>query len=85
MPAKLLVINRSASKQLLKLPLIIHQRVITALKQIKANPVAGAKLHGEMAAYYKFRIGDYRIVYKFYSKESRVDVVKIEHRQGVYR
>lgn len=85
MPAKSLIVHKSAKKNLLKLPIKIHRKIISSLDQIKYNPTTGMKLHGELGNYFKFRLGDYRIVYKFNSKESLVEVVKIEHRQGVYK
>lgn len=85
MPAKILFTSRKVDKQLSKLPLKVNIRVVQALRQLKQNPLAGAKLGGELSGNYKFRVGDYRIVYKFDSKESRVEVAKIEHRQGVYK
>lgn len=85
MLAKSVIVEKSAKKRLLKLPLHIHKRIIKALETIQENPIAGVKLHGELEQYYKYRIGDYRIVYSFNSKESIVTVVKVEHRQGVYK
>lgn len=85
MPAKILFTSPKVDKQLSKIPLKANVRVVQALRQLKQNPLAGAKLGGELFGNYKFRVGDYRIVYKFDAKESRVDVVKIEHRQGIYR
>lgn len=85
MPAKYLSTEKSVRKHLKKLPMSIHSKVIKALDVIKNNPLSGEKLHGELKNYYKYRVGDYRIVYKFDSKASTVIVVKVEHRQGVYR
>ena len=85
MPARQLLLLRSARKNLLKLPLDIHQRVIRALDVIKSNPFTGSRLKGELADFFKYRIGDYRIVYRFDKKTKTVVVVKIEHRRGVYR
>lgn len=85
MPAKFLITQQSAKKNLRKLPLHIHQKIIRVLDKIKENPLTGIKLHGELSGCYKFRVGDYRIVYKFDKKTSIVEVVKVEHRQGVYR
>ena len=85
MPAKSVVVEKHARKRLLKLPLSIHKRIIRALEIIQENPLIGVKLHGELEKYYKYRVGDYRIVYSFDSKESTVTVVKVEHRQGVYK
>jgi len=75
MPAKIFNLTKKPNKQIGRLPLRIQDKIDLAFETIKQNPVSGAK----------FRVGDYRIVYKFNAKESRVDVVKIEHRQGVYK
>ncbi len=85
MPARNFVISKKANKEALKLPLSIQNKINKAFGILKLNPLAGAKLQGELAGHYKFRIGDYRIVYKFNSKERILEVVKIEHRQGVYK
>ena len=85
MSADILKLNRSAKKQLDKLPLKLHQRVIKAFVFIKENPLSGPKLSGELSDYHKFRIGDYRIVYKFDSGKGVIEVVKVERRGGVYR
>lgn len=85
MPAKFLVTQNSVKKNLRRLPIHIHQKIIRTLDKIKENPLTGIKLHGELSNYYKFRVGDYRIVYKFDKETSIVVIVRIEHRQGVYR
>lgn len=85
MPAEYLLLERPAKKSLRKLPIHVHKKIITALDDLLKNPLIGAKLHGELADYYKVRVGDYRIVYRFDKKQSIVTVVKIEHRQGAYK
>lgn len=85
MSADSLVVKKSERKKLQKLPTQIHLRIIETLDKIKGNPLIGAKLHGELAGYFKLRLGDYRIVYSFDAKHSIVYVVKIEHRQGIYK
>ena len=84
MAVKNLQLAQSVDKSLSKLPKNIQSKIISSFDRIKQNPISGIKLHGELKNYYKFRVGDYRIVYKFSSKESLVQIVKIEHRQGVY-
>lgn len=85
MPAKYFSITKKANKQILKLPLRIQNKIDKAYSILKENPISGEKLKGELSEYYKFRVGDYRIVYSFDVKKSKVTIVKIEHRQGVYR
>lgn len=85
MPVKIFNVAKKANKQLSKIPLKIQGKIIQALKDLKQNPIAGAKLEGKLSDKYKFRVGDYRIVYKLDVQESKVEIVKIEHRQGVYK
>ena len=85
MPAKFFSLSNKANKQISKLPLKIQEKIRSVFRTIKENPLSGPKLSGELSEYYKFRIGDYRIVYKFDSKESSVEIVKVERRGGVYR
>lgn len=85
MPAEQLIINKSARKKLHRLPLNVHKQIVRALTRIEENPILGSKLHGELKDFYKLRVGDYRIVYTFESETKIVTIVKIEHRQGVYR
>ena len=85
MPAKAFIVDHKADRQFLKVPIRIQQRIIEAYDQIQQNPIAGIKLHGELYGQYKYRVGDYRIIYAFNTKTSTVEVVAIEHRQGVYK
>lgn len=85
MPAKYFFIEKKADKSILRLPLNIQNKIDTAFGMIRENPLSGSKLFGELAGYYKYRVGDYRVVYLFDKKKSAVNVVKVEHRRGVYR
>lgn len=85
MSVKYFKLTKKANKDILKLPLVIQNKIDNAFSKIKENPLSGKKLRGELNEYYKFRVGDYRIVYRFYTREKTVFVVKIEHRQGVYK
>jgi mRNA interferase RelE/StbE len=85
MPAKTFIVAQKVDKNFSQLPIRIQKKILKSFEIIKTNPVAGIKLHGELEKYFKYRVGDYRIVYSFDAKESRVLVVKIEHRQGVYK
>ncbi len=85
MPAKQLLLPQSVQKHARKLPKHIQKRLPTAFLLLKENPISGEKLHGELEGYFKYRLGDYRIVYMFDTKSSVVKVVTIEHRQGVYK
>ena len=85
MPAKKFVIANRANKAIGKFPLWVQNKISKAFDKLKENPLRGEKMHGEISGKYKLRVGDYRIVYKFDSKQSLVEILKIEHRQGIYK
>jgi mRNA interferase RelE/StbE len=85
MPAKSLILAQKVDKSFSKLPIRIQKKILKGFENIKANPVTDIKLPGDLENYFKYRVGDYRIVYSFDIKKSMVIVVKIEHRLGVYK
>ncbi|MBI1869349.1 type II toxin-antitoxin system RelE/ParE family toxin [Candidatus Gottesmanbacteria bacterium] len=85
MPAKNFIVSKRVKKKIIQLPPSVKKRLPLILLEIKQNPIFGAKLHGDLEDFYKIRIGDYRIIYTFDVKSSTVEVLRIEHRQGVYK
>ena len=80
-----LLINRSARKELESLPSKDCTRVTKKILALAENPrPAGAeKLSGEEK--YRIRQGDYRVLYAIDDGSKQVTVVKIGHREDVYR
>lgn len=80
-----IIFHNTIEKNLKKLPNNIQKRFFKTVDIIKINPLVGIPLKGEFKDERKYRIGDYRIVYKFYRKEKTVLIYRIESRQGVYK
>lgn len=78
-------IKSSAVKVLKKIALKDRERVIAAIDALAINPAAGGVLKGEFAGLRRLRVGDYRVVYEVNDGELVVLVIRIGHRQGVYR
>ena len=80
-------IEGTALKQLEKLDKPIQRRITAFLKTRAAiNPRSyGAALEGELSGYWKYRVGDYRIVAEIQDKLLVVNVVKVGNRREVYR
>ena len=73
-------------KDLEPLPKNIIKRALDTIETIlKYNPFVGKKLEYRGRHLYRYRIGDYRIVYRVDKKEKDVVVLKIRHRKEVYR
>ena len=78
-------LKRRAEKELNKIPRRDYYSVITALVGLAANPFVGKKLEGKYKDYYSIRVWPYRIIYQINKKEFLVFVIRIGHRQGIYR
>ena len=75
----------SAEKELRKLPDKDYQRISSALIGLATDPYGGKKLSGPYSGFYSMRVWPYRIIYTLVKSELVILVVKIGHRQGVYR
>jgi mRNA interferase RelE/StbE len=66
----------------------IRSQIQTGLDALRSHPTAGPKvkrLKGRLRDYYRYRIGDYRIVYTIVQREHAVYVDYIQHRKDIYR
>jgi mRNA interferase RelE/StbE len=60
----------------------IEQRISSYLVQ---NPKElGKTLTGKYKGLYRYRYGDYRIIYEIYSEEKAIIINRIGHRKNVY-
>lgn len=80
----------TATRQLAKLDRAIAQRIRRFLQQRVAplkNPRdIGRKLHGEtLGEFWRYRVGDYRIIAKIEDDRLIVLVIEIGHRRDIYR
>jgi mRNA interferase RelE/StbE len=78
-------VKASAAKALKKIAIKDRERLIVAIDALSTNPAAGGVLKGEFSGLRRLRVGDYRIVYEINGSELIVLVIRIGHRQGVYR
>ena len=78
-------VKASAAKALKKIAIKDRERLIVAIDALSTNPAAGGVLKGEFSGLRRLRVGDYRIVYEINGGELTVLVIRIGHRQGVYR
>ena len=77
-----------AVRQYKKLEPSVKPSVQAGIDTLQRAPLAGPKikrLKGRLHTYYRYRVGDYRIVYAFVESERVVYVDYIQHRKDVYR
>ena len=74
-----------AEKELEKLPKHHQHRVKSTMFALRSDPYSGKKLDGEYDGQYSFRIWPYRIIYHILKAERLIIVIRIGHRQNVYK
>lgn len=78
----------SALKQLKKLDKHVANKILTFLEKKVATledpKSAGKPLSGHLATFWRYRVGDFRIICNLDSKSITVLVLKVSHRSKVY-
>jgi len=80
-----LKIEQEAKKQLARIPKIYQNKILTTLLIIQQDPLSGKKLEGKFKGAYSYRVWPYRIIYKIYKNLLLIVVIRIGHRQGIYK
>jgi mRNA interferase RelE/StbE len=80
-------ILEGATRQLAGLDKPIGRRIAERINWLAANldSLRPEALTGDLAGFYKFRVGDYRIVYEILHDEKVVVIHEIAHRREIYR
>ena len=80
-----LEVKTKAQKELQSLPKKEQNRVLAAFDVLRENPIAGKALEGKYKGLRSLRVWPYRILYAIDHNIITVTVVKIGHRQSVYK
>jgi len=80
-----IVIPKKTQKDLDKIDERYKKRIIETLRVLSLDPYSGKSLEGENKGQYSYRVWPYRIIYEIYVKELVILIIRIGHRQGVYK
>jgi len=81
------VLHPNAQELYLRADRALAKKIARCLEQLEQNPQFHPNikaLKGDLAGYYRYRIGDYRVIYSIDDQVLVVAVVEIAHRQEVY-
>ena len=80
-----LVITRSAERELARLSTEIRRRIALRLQALASepHPAQSARLRG--SDYFRLRVGDYRVIYSVDDSSLNVTILAVGHRREVYR
>lgn len=80
-----LKIKPREERELKKLPKDIYYKILSAFTVLSGNPYVGKKMRGEYDGCYNYRVWPYRIIYEIREQELVILVIRVGHRQGVYK
>jgi len=77
----------AATRDLEKLDTQITRRILARLRWLAANfdDIRPETLTGDLSGLFKFRVGDYRVIYEVMHDEQIIMIHMIGHRRDVYR
>lgn len=79
------IIPKKVQKDLNRVDQKFKSKILSTLAILANNPFIGKKLKGKHKEKWSYQIWPYRIIYKIYQKELTVLLIRIGHRQGVYK
>lgn len=79
------VLPKRVQKDLDKIDPKFVSKIKMALNALSGNPFIGKKLEGHFDNLYSYRVWPYRIIYEIIKKDLVVLVIRIGHRQSVYK
>lgn len=78
-------LSDQAKKDLKKIPESEGKKIARKLLLLLELPYLGKRLQGRLEDRYSLKAWPYRIIYLVRQDKKTIDVVAIEHRQGVYK
>lgn len=67
---------------------VLAKKIARCLEQLEQNPRLHPNikaLKGELSGYYRYRLGDYRLLYRINDAQVQVVVMAIAHRSKAYK
>lgn len=80
-------LTEKAKKDLAKLDQSVQQKIADYLEKVTTLPhprIKGTPLKGNLRHYWRYRVGDYRIMCQMNDESVTVLVIRVAHRREVY-
>ena len=81
-------LKAEAAKSINKLDKPVRERIRNFLNTLANQPnprASGKALQGQLAGYWRYRVGDYRLICQIQDKELVVLVIELGHRINIYQ
>ena len=80
-------ILEEAARDLSEVEAVVARRIVSRIRWLAENldDIQPEALTGNLAGFYKLRVGDYRVVYEIVRSEQTLVVHLVGHRRDIYR
>lgn len=80
-----IIYKNSVSKDLKKLPDFLAEKTLDVIENILSQkPYSGLALKGEYQGLYRYRVGNYRVIYTINKGRYEVLILRVRHRKEAY-
>lgn len=84
-----IIFNKKADKQLRKIDIIQQRMIVNWIERNLENTddpkKLGKALKGNLKNYWRYRVGDYRIIAEINDDEIKILIINIGHRKDIYK
>ena len=81
--------SKRAARELAKMDRMTQRVIIAKMRRIveeSCDPRASGKaLSGNLREYWRYRVGDWRVICEIHDSEATVTAIEVGHRRDVYR
>ena len=81
------VFSNKAERKFLKLDNAIQKQIkkfILKLEKLEDPKAEGKSLVGNLSGFWRYRVGDYRLICRIHDEELEILVVEVGHRKEIY-
>jgi len=79
------VLDKKVLKDLKQIDKKEQIKIIESIEnKLAKDPFIGKRLAGNLSEYYRYRVGNYRIIYLIYQMRIEIEIIKIGHRKDIY-
>jgi mRNA interferase RelE/StbE len=80
------IIDKKVLKDLRQIDKKEQKKIIETIEtKLCHDPYSGKKLAGALSDFYRYRVGNYRIIYLVKDQEILIEIIRVRHRKEVYR
>ncbi|WP_353661255.1 type II toxin-antitoxin system RelE/ParE family toxin [Hydrogenimonas sp. SS33] len=80
-----ILFDKKAEKDLKKIDKVWQKKILQSVREaIAKEPYRGKRLLGNWSPFFRWRVGDYRIIYDIDDTTVTIEVIRIRHRKEVY-